>query len=197
MPEAPRRSAATEATVCASMLGLTAGTYFIVSEFTDLTPFAAMLTALVVGSFGCVGLALVWIKLRLYFLARSPAAREYRADFMAQAEADRKELGLDTETKAFAEKDVQEFARKLRELELAQQYIKASESERNRLMKEVADKHLKESEAKVHEEAARATERIEALREYRALEQRARAGNALSPEERARMHGLRKKAYSG
>jgi hypothetical protein len=198
MPEAPpRKSTATEAAVCAGILGLTAGTYFIVREFTDLSPYAAMLTAFVVGSFGFIGLALVYIKLRLHFLTQSPAAKHARDEFIARFDADQKELGLDKESKVFAEKDVKELTRKMRELELTPGYMKAGESERDRMMKELMDRHLEETKAKVEEVSKRAAGRVEALREYRALEQRSRGGETLSEEDQARMSSLKAKAYSG
>ena len=202
MAEAPARNIATkritvvDVVVCAGMLAMAAGTYFLLRQLTDWSPYAAAMAAVAIGSFAFVGLALVWIMLRLRFPIRDSQAIQARHAFMEQAEADRKELGLDKETKAFAERDVEEFARKLRELELSPDYMKASESERDRLMKEVADRHVKEGEAKVHEEAARATERIEALRQYRELDQRARRGETLSLDEKDRMKRLKAKAYS-
>jgi hypothetical protein len=194
---ATKRITLTDVVVCAGMLAMAAGTYFLLRQLTDWSPYAAAMAAVAVGSFAFVGLALVWIMLRLRFPIRNPQAIQARHAFMEQAEADRKELGLDKETKAFAERDVEEFTRKLRELELSPQYIKAGESERDRMMKEVADRHVKEGEAKVHEEAARATERIEALRQYRELDQRARRGESLSLEEKERMKRLKATAYAG
>lgn len=185
------------------MLAVGAGTYFLAREYTDWSPATAMMVGIAIGAFATVAAVAALMTLRYQLIKRGiPSfltrdAMRAHGEFMAQAEADRKEIGLDKETKAFAETDVQEFARKLRELELSPEYMKASESERDRMMKEVADRHMKESEAKVHEEAARATERIEALRQYRELEARARRREALSPEDRERMQRLKRKAYSG
>lgn len=198
MPEAPaKKTTALEAGLCAGMLAIGVGTYFLVREYTDWSPLAAMLTAFVVGTFGFLGLGLAWIKLRLHFAMNSPAARQARDEFIARYDADQKELGLDKESKAFAEKDVQELTRKMRELELTPAYMKAGEPERDRLMQELMDRHLEETKAKVEAESNRAVERVEALREYRALDERSRRGESLSAEDRTRMQALKTKAYKG
>jgi hypothetical protein len=189
--------------VFAVMLAAWASTYFLAREFTDWSPVDAALVGLAVGAFVSVAGAIALMTLRYQLIKRgipSFLTRDVelaRHDFMARAEADRKELGLDRETRAFAEKDMQELSRKLRELELSPGYIKAGESERDRLMKELVEAHVKDTEVRIHEEAARASERMEALREYRELEARARRGESFSFEEKEQMKRLKAKAYSG
>lgn len=196
--EAPaKKTTALEAGLCAGMLAIGAGTYFLVRELTDWTPLTAMLVAFVAASFGFLGLGLVWIKLRLHFAINSPAPKQARDEFIAEFEADQKELGLDKESKAFAEKDVQELTRKMRELELSPGYMKAGESERDRMFKDLADRHMEETKAKVEAASTRSAERVQALREYRALDKRSRKGESLSADDRVRMQALKTKAYKG
>jgi hypothetical protein len=198
MADAPaRKTTALEVVACAGMLAIGWTTYVLLREFTGWTPFAAMLAAFVAGCFGFLGIGLVWIKLRLHFAMSSPAAKQARDEFMAQFEADQKELGLDKESKAFAEKDTKELTRKMREMELSPAYMKAGESERDRLMNELARRHVEETKAKIAAESALVVERIEALREYRALDERLRKGESLSADDTDRMRALKTKAYKG
>ena len=197
MAEVPaRKTTALEVGLCAGMLAVGTGTYFLVRELTDWTPLAAMLVAFVAASLGFLGLGLVWIRLRLYFAMKSPAAQQARDEFIAEFKADQKELGLDQESKAFAEKDVQEMTRKMRELELSPAYMKAGESERDRMFRDLADQHMEETKAKVEAASTRSAERVQALRDYRALEERARK-ETLSSDDRARMQALKTKAFMG
>ena len=188
--------------VCAVLLVAVACAYFL-REFTGWSPLTAVMIGLAVGAALSVAVVIALMILRYQLIRRgipSFLTRDVelaRRDFMAQAEADRKELGLDKETKAFAETDMQELDRKLRELEVSPRYMRANEPERDRLMKEIIDAHVKETDARIHQEAARASERMEALREHRALEDRARRGESLSFEEKERSKRLKAKAYTG
>jgi hypothetical protein len=185
------------------MLAAWASTYFLAREFTDWSPADAALVGLAVGAFVSFAAAIALMVLRYQLIRRGIPSfltrdvERARHDFMARAEADRKELGLDKETRAFAEKDMQELDKKLRGLEASPQYMKATESERDRLMKEIIDAHVMDTEARIHKEAARAAERMEVLREFRDLEARARRGESLSFEEKERMKRLKATAYTG
>jgi hypothetical protein len=204
-PAKPLSRAATQpqVLVCAVLLATAASSYFLAREFTDWSPITALLVGFTIGAFVSFAAAIGLMILRYQLIRRgipSFLTRDVelaRDAFMARAEADRKELGLDKETRAFAERDMQELSRKLRELDLSPGYMSAGESERDRLMKELIDAHVKDTEARIHEEAARASERIEALRECRALEERARRGASLSFEEKERMKRLKATAYAG
>ena len=188
--------------VFAVMLAAWASTYFLAREFTDWSPVNAALIGLAVGAFVSVAAAVALMTLRYQLIKRGiPSfltrdAKQAHDEFMARMAADQKELGLDKESKAFAEKNVQEFGRLLRELETSPQYLKAGDAERQKMTEEMSAKHLKDTEAQVHEASARAVERMEALREYRELDERARRGESLSFEEKERMKRLKTKAYS-
>jgi hypothetical protein len=199
MPEIPAqpRSKSLETAVVAVLLATGTGIYFLIRQYTDWTPTTAVLTSLLVAPFALFGLAFAYFKLRLFFLVRSGGAKRALDEATAEFAVDEKELGLDKETKAFAEKTAQELNRQLRELDTSPRYMKASDGERQKIVEELTAKHLEETKARVHEQATRAAGRVAALREYRALEQRAHGGERLSEEDKARMASLKRKAYSG
>jgi hypothetical protein len=206
MSEAPAKPASPpylQAIACATLLVAAAGAYLLAREYTDWSPATAMMAAIGAGAFAYVAAGLALLTLRFQLISRGIPSfltrdvQQAREDYLAQMAADRKEIGLDKESKAFAEKSVQELDRLLRELETSPQYLKAGDAERQKLTDELAARHFRESEARVGEVSARAVERLEALRDYRVLEERARRGESLSLEEKARMKRLKAKAYSG
>jgi hypothetical protein len=203
VPVKPASPPYLQAIACAALLAAAAGAYLLAREYTDWSPATAMMAAIGAGAFAYVAAGLALLTLRFQLISRGVPSfltrdvQQARDEYLVQMAADRKELGLDKESKAFAEQNVQELDRLLRELETSPQYMKAGEAERQKLTDELAARHFRESEARVSEVSAHAVERLEALRDYRALEARARRGESLPLEEKARMKRLKTKAYSG
>lgn len=173
-------------------------------KWTSLTPLASVACGIGAGIGAMIVAVFAWLKIRMLLWKRDLAAPDafqrisnypHIKELMEAHAADERALGIDAESKAFAERATQELTRRTDELEHSPEYQAADAAAREAMMKKLAEAHYAEMSREIEAAGRRSAERIAALHELRELEQAIQQDRKPTPEERFRMDQLREKAF--
>lgn len=188
----------------AAFLAIGGATAVVLMKWTSLTPFAGVAYGIGAGLVGLILVALAWLKIRMLRWRRDLAAPDafqrvskypHVAELLEQHSANERELGIDAESKAFAERNIQEFSRLIDELERSPQFQAADAAAQEAMMERVVEAHHAGTAREIEAAGKRSAQRIAALRELRELERGIPGDRKPTPEEQFRMGQLREKAY--
>lgn len=187
----------------AAFLAVGSATAVTLMKWTSLTPFASVACGIGAGGVAMILAVVAWWKIRMLQWQRDAAAPDaferiskypHISQLLEQHAADEKELGIDAETKAFAERSAQEALRLIDALERSPEYGAADAPTREAMMNKVVEAHIAQGLREAEATANRTAARIEALRELRELERAIPGDRRPTPQEQFRLDQLREKA---